>query len=99
MFSTLCRFPTPRISAHPSYSSSLSCHKLRQHGLHERKVPAGSVVANGLNEDPNGIPVLSQEKAGTTFNQRDMARVVKTQELRVSTSRTLKFYSWGSTTC
>ncbi|KAK3178624.1 hypothetical protein OEA41_000761 [Lepraria neglecta] len=46
------------------------------------KVPAGSVVANGLNEDPNGIPVLSQEKAGTTFDQRDMARVGKTQELR-----------------
>ena len=59
------------------------------------KVPAGSVVANGLNEDPNGIPVLSQEKAGTTFDQRDMARVGKTQELRVSTSPTLRFYSWG----
>ena len=63
------------------------------------KVPAGSVVANGLNEDRNGIPVLSQEKAGTTFDQRDMARVGKTQELRVSTSPTLKVYSWGSTTC
>jgi len=60
--------------------TSLNTCKSMDHD--DTKMRTRSVFAARFDDGNHGISMLSAEKAGTTFDQRDMARVGKTQELR-----------------